>query len=51
TQVVPHIPVIWVDTGYLPAETYRFAEELTERLHLNLKIYQSPLTPARMEAL
>ena len=51
TQVVPNIPVIWVDTGYLPAETYRFADELTERLKLNLKVYQSPLTPARMEAL
>ena len=51
TQVVPDIPVIWVDTGYLPPETYRFAEQLTERLNLNLKIYQSPLSPARMEAL
>ncbi|MDJ0732352.1 MAG: phosphoadenosine phosphosulfate reductase [Crocosphaera sp.] len=51
TQVVPDIPVIWVDTGYLPAETYRFAQELTERLKLNLKVYQSTLTPARMEAL
>jgi phosphoadenosine phosphosulfate reductase len=51
TQVAPNIPIIWVDTGYLPAETYRFAEELTKRLQLNLKIYQSPLSPARMEAL
>lgn len=51
TQVVPNIPVIWVDTGYLPAETYRFADELTQRLQLNLKVYQSPLSPARMEAL
>lgn len=51
TQVVPDIPVIWVDTGYLPVETYKFAEELTERLQLNLKVYQSPLSPARMEAL
>ncbi|MBE9139290.1 phosphoadenylyl-sulfate reductase [Nodosilinea sp. LEGE 07088] len=51
TQVVPDIPVIWVDTGYLPVETYRFAEELTARLGLNLKVYQSPLSPARMEAL
>lgn len=51
TQVAPTIPVIWVDTGYLPVETYRFAEELTERLHLNLQVYQSPLSPARMEAL
>ncbi len=51
TQVVPDIPVIWVDTGYLPGETYRFAQELSDRLKLNLKVYQSPLTPARMEAL
>ncbi len=51
TSVVPNIPVIWVDTGYLPAETYRFAEELTERLKLNLQVYQSSISPARMEAL
>ena len=50
-QVVPGIPVLWVDTGYLPPETYRFAEALTERLGLNLHVYQSPLSPARMEAL
>jgi phosphoadenosine phosphosulfate reductase len=51
TQIIPNIPIIWVDTGYLPAETYKFAEELNERLNLNLKVYQSPLSPARMEAL
>ncbi|HEY9877865.1 MAG TPA: phosphoadenylyl-sulfate reductase [Leptolyngbyaceae cyanobacterium] len=51
TQVIPDIPVVWVDTGYLPVETYRFAEDLTNRLNLNLKVYQSPLSPARMEAL
>ena len=51
TSIIPNIPVIWVDTGYLPAETYRFAQQLTQRLSLNLKVYQSPLSPARMEAL
>jgi phosphoadenosine phosphosulfate reductase len=51
TSVFPDIPVIWVDTGYLPAETYKFAAQLTQRLKLNLKVYQSPLSPARMEAL
>lgn len=51
TQIVPDLPVIWIDTGYLPAVTYIFAEQLTERLHLNLKVYQSPISPARMEAL
>ncbi len=51
TRVVPDIPVIWVDTGYLPPETYRFAEELTVRLGLNLETYQSDLSPAHMEAI
>ncbi len=50
TQVNPNIPIIWVDTGYLPAETYRFADEMTARLNLNLKVYQSPISPAHMEA-
>ncbi len=50
TQICPNIPVIWIDTGYLHQETYQFAEQLTERLKLNLKIYQSPMSPARMEA-
>ena len=28
TSVIPDIPVVWIDTGYLPEETYRFAEDL-----------------------
>ncbi|MDJ0726555.1 MAG: phosphoadenylyl-sulfate reductase [Prochloraceae cyanobacterium] len=51
TRIIPDIPVVWIDTGYLPAETYIFADELTQRLELNLKVYQSPISPARMEAL
>ncbi|NJN63278.1 MAG: phosphoadenylyl-sulfate reductase [Coleofasciculaceae cyanobacterium RL_1_1] len=51
TQVKPDIPVIWIDTGYLPAETYRFADDLISRLNLNIQVYQSPMSPARMEAL
>ncbi len=50
SRVRPEIPVIWVDTGYLPPETYRFAEELTDRLNLNLHVVQSRISPARMEA-
>jgi phosphoadenosine phosphosulfate reductase len=45
------IPVIWVDTGYLPPETYRYAEDLRERFDLNLHIAQSSSSAARMEAL
>lgn len=51
TRIAPQVPVIWVDTGYLPDATYKFAETLTKRLELNLKVYQSTMSPARMEAL
>lgn len=51
TRVLPNIPVIWVDTGYLPPATYRFAEQLIQDLNLNIQVYQSPMSPARMEAI
>jgi len=50
TRVNPAIPVVWVDTGYLSAETYCHAEQLTKLLNLNLKVYQPLLSRARMEA-
>lgn len=50
TQVWADIPVILIDTGYLFPETYQFVDELTERLHLNLKVYRSNLSPAWQEA-
>jgi phosphoadenosine phosphosulfate reductase len=50
TQVAPEIPVIFVDTGYLFSETYTFAEDLTKRLNLNLKVYNPLMTAARQEA-
>ena len=51
TRVVPGIPVIFIDTGYLFPETYRFADELAARLKLNLKVYSPAVTAARHEAL
>lgn len=51
TQIDRQIPVVFIDTGYLFPETYLFAEQLTERLGLNLKTYTPALTPARQEAL
>jgi phosphoadenosine phosphosulfate reductase len=44
------IPVILTDTGYLFPETYGFIDALTERLELNLKVYQAPMTSAWQEA-
>lgn len=51
TRVAPRIPVVFLDTGYLFPETYTFAEELRQRLDLNLKVYSPSMTAARMEAL
>ena len=45
TRVKPDIPVILIDTGYLFPETYRFIDELTERLKLNLHVYRAALSP------
>jgi phosphoadenosine phosphosulfate reductase len=50
-EVVPGIPVVFVDTGYLFPETYRFAEELRGRLGLNLKKFHATMTSAEQEAL
>ncbi len=44
------IPVVLVDTGYLFPETYRFIDELSEQLSLNLRIYRAELSPAWQEA-
>ncbi len=46
----PDIPVILVDTGYLFPETYRFADALSERLSLNLKVFRPLVSRAWMEA-
>jgi phosphoadenosine phosphosulfate reductase len=50
TQQWPEIPVVMVDTRYLFPETYRFADELTERLKLNLKVYRADVSAAWLEA-
>ncbi len=50
TRIAPDIPVLWVDTGYNTPATYRFAEELTRSLQLNLKVYSPLVTSARRDA-
>ena len=50
TRQWPDIPVVLLDTQYLFPETYRFVDELTDRLSLNLKIYSSPLSREWQEA-
>ena len=50
TRQAPKIPVILVDTGYLFPETYRFVDEMSTRLDLNLKVYRPQIGVAWMEA-
>jgi phosphoadenosine phosphosulfate reductase len=48
----PKIPVVFIDTGYLFPETYRYIEQLSGLLDkLDLRIYQPKVSAARMEAL
>ncbi len=49
-EVIPRIPVILIDTGYLFPETYHFIDALTDRLKLNLKVVRSDASPAWQES-
>ena len=51
SEHAPKIPVIFIDTGYLFPETYRYAEELQNRLNIDLRVYHPQVSAARMEAL
>ena len=42
------IKIFWIDTGYLPPETYHYAEKLIDNLSLEVEVLQSELSPARM---
>ena len=50
TRQKPDIPVVLIDTGYLFPETYRFVDQLSQRLDLNLHVYRSPMSPHWQEA-
>ncbi len=45
------IKIFWIDTGYLPPETYHYAENLINDLSLEIEVLQSDISPARMETL
>jgi phosphoadenosine phosphosulfate reductase len=49
-RMIPQIPVVFVDTGYLVPETYRYAAELTALLQLDVRRYSAELSPTEMEA-
>jgi phosphoadenosine phosphosulfate reductase len=49
-EVIPNIPVVLIDTGYLFPETYRFIDELTSKLKLDLRVFRSDASPAWQES-
>ena len=50
TRIVPDMPVVLLDTGYLFPETYHFVEQLQRRLKLNIHFYRAEHTAAWQEA-
>jgi phosphoadenosine phosphosulfate reductase len=50
-RVAPQTPIVCIDTGYLFAETYRFANALVRRLGLQVHFYTARMSAARQEAL
>jgi phosphoadenosine phosphosulfate reductase len=51
SQAAPDLPIIWVDSGYNMRDTYVVAEEIMERLKLNMKIYVPSVTSERLNVL
>ena len=49
TDVKRKIPVIWCDTGYNTPDTYKHADELTDLLDLNIKLYVPLQTSAHRD--
>lgn len=47
----PKIPVIFIDTGFLFPETYRYADELIGKFPLDYRIYHPTVSAARMQAI
>ena len=47
---LPKVPVVWMDNGYNTDATYRFADEVTKLLKLDLHIYLPRRSRAHREA-
>lgn len=47
----PDLTVLWCDTGFNTPATYRFANHLTQKLGLNLKIYHPQLSAGHLQAI
>ena len=50
-QYAPEVPIVFIDTGYLFDETYRYAVQLEEQLDFQAKVYRPQWSPAWQEAI
>ncbi len=50
TQIDANIPVLLTDTGHLFPETYRFIDEMSERLKLNLHVFSATQSASWQQA-
>ena len=51
SNISPSTPVVWVDSGYNVKDAYLVADQLTNNLGLNLKIYNPLISAERRNAL
>lgn len=51
SQNAPKIPVVFIDTGYLFPETYRYIETLKQLMDVDLRMVQPKLSAAYQEAI
>ncbi len=51
TQIKPNMPIVWVDSGYNMPDAYQVAEQLIQKLHLNMHIFTPQMTSERRAAL
>ena len=50
TEQQAEMPVLWVASGYMMEETYKFAQKAIDQLKLNIKVYNPLMTAARRDA-
>jgi len=49
-QAKADIPVVWIDSGYNTSQTYKIAEEIIEKLNLNVHVFTPRVSAARCDA-
>jgi len=51
SRIDPHVPIVWVDSGYNVPDAYQVAEQLIQKLKLNIRVYNPLMSAERRNAL